>query len=52
MPGYDDDEDWVGRAKRVLEDTGAEEIASASESRADYTGPRAPAPSEPGVTQS
>jgi hypothetical protein len=46
-----DDEDWVRRAKRVLEDTGAEEIASAGEGRADYTAPKSAEPSEPGVTR-
>jgi hypothetical protein len=31
-----DQSDWVKRAKRLLEDTGAEDISSASEASADY----------------
>jgi hypothetical protein len=31
-----DDSDWVGKAKQLLRDTGAEDIASADEARADY----------------
>lgn len=41
-----DDEDWAVRAKRVLADTGAEDIASAGEGRADYTAPRPTASGE------
>ena len=31
-----DNADWVGKAKHVLRDTGAEDIASADEARADF----------------
>jgi hypothetical protein len=31
-----DNSDWVKRAKKILEDTGAEDIASSSEAKADY----------------
>jgi hypothetical protein len=31
-----DDSEWVKRAKRILEDTGAEDIASSGEAKADY----------------
>jgi hypothetical protein len=31
-----DDSDWVKRAERILEQSGAEDIASASEAKADY----------------
>ena len=31
-----DNSEWVKRAKRLLEDTGAEDIASSSEAKADY----------------
>jgi len=31
-----DNSDWVGRAKRVLEQVGAEDISSAGESSVDY----------------
>jgi hypothetical protein len=31
-----DNSDWVKRAKRLLEETGAEDVASSGESKADY----------------
>jgi hypothetical protein len=31
-----DNSDWVKRAKKILEDTGAEDIASSSEAKADF----------------
>ncbi len=31
-----DDTDWIGKAKQVLHDTGAEDVASAGEARADF----------------
>jgi hypothetical protein len=31
-----DNSDWVKRAKRVLEETGAEDVASSGEAKADY----------------
>jgi len=31
-----DSSEWVGRAKKILADTGAEDISSASEAAADY----------------
>ena len=31
-----DNSDWVKRAKRILEDTGAEDVASSSEAKGDY----------------
>jgi hypothetical protein len=31
-----DNSDWISKAKQILRDTGAEEIASAGEERADY----------------
>ena len=31
-----DNSDWVKRAKKILEDTGAEDVASSSEAKADY----------------
>jgi len=31
-----DDSDWVRRAEKILKDTGADDIASASEAKADY----------------
>jgi len=38
-----DDSDWVKRAKKILEDTGAEDIASSSEAKADYASSERPA---------
>ena len=32
-----DDSDWTGRAKKILEATGAQDISSTSESNADYS---------------
>ncbi|HUS07516.1 MAG TPA: general stress protein [Bryobacteraceae bacterium] len=39
-----DDEHWVSRAKKILQDTGAEDIASAGEEKADYKGTRSEVP--------
>ncbi len=33
---HSDNSEWTGRAKKLLEDTGAEDIASASEAKADF----------------
>jgi hypothetical protein len=33
---HSDDDHWTQRAKKILEDTGAEEISSTSEAKADY----------------
>jgi ActD protein len=38
-----DDSEWVKRAKRLLEETGAEDVASSSESKADYAASERPA---------
>jgi hypothetical protein len=38
-----DNSDWVKRAKKILEDTGAEDIASSSEAKADYASSERPA---------
>src|SRR5579875_355724 len=37
-----DDEDWVEKAKEVLRNTGAEDIASAPEARADFAASKKP----------
>lgn len=39
-----DNSDWVKRAKKILEDTGAEDVASSSEAKADYAVSERPAP--------
>lgn len=39
-----DNSDWVKRAKKILEDTGAEDVASSSEAKADYAVTDRPAP--------
>jgi hypothetical protein len=39
-----DDSDWVGRAKDVLKQTGAEDIASAGEASSDYAKTDKPLP--------
>lgn len=38
-----DNHEWVKRAKKLLEDTGAEDIASSSEAKADYAASERPA---------
>ncbi len=38
-----DDSEWVKRAKRLLEETGAEDVAASSESKADYAASERPA---------
>jgi hypothetical protein len=38
-----DNSEWVKRAKKILEDTGAEDIASSSEAKADYAASERPA---------
>jgi len=38
-----DNSDWVKRAKTILEDTGAEDISSSSEAKADYAASDRPA---------
>ncbi len=43
-----DSSDWVKRAKRILEETGAEDIASSSEAKADYAVSDRPASRIPG----
>ncbi len=37
-----DDHDWVKRAKRILEETGAEDVASSGEAKADYAASERP----------
>jgi hypothetical protein len=39
-----DNADWVGRAKQILKETGAEDIASASEASADFAKSEKPMP--------
>lgn len=39
-----DNSDWIDRAKRILEQTGAEDIASASETKGDYQNTDKPLP--------
>jgi hypothetical protein len=39
-----DNSDWVSRAEKILKDTGAEEIASAGESSADFSSAEKPMP--------
>lgn len=39
-----DNSDWVKRAKRILEETGAEDVASSSEAKADYAVSERPSP--------
>lgn len=44
-----DDADWVNRAEKILKNTGAEDIASAGESSADFSTAEKPAPRSAGV---
>ena len=39
-----DNSDWVKRAKKILDETGAEDVASSSEAHADYATTERPAP--------
>ena len=39
-----DNDEWTKRAKRILEDTGAQDISSTSEARADYAKSDKPMP--------
>ena len=41
---HSDDSEWTGRAKKLLEETGAEDIASASEAKADLNKTDKPMP--------
>ena len=41
---HSDDSAWTAKAKRILENTGAEEISSASESKGDYANADKPMP--------
>ena len=44
-----DNSDWVGRAKAILKQTGAEDIASAGEAGSDYGKTDTPLPRDPVV---
>ena len=39
---HSDDSDWTSKAKTILEETGAEDVSSASESSADYQATKQP----------
>ena len=41
---HSDDSKWTGKAERILKDTGAEDISSASESKGDYANADKPMP--------
>ena len=41
---HSDNDDWTRRAKQILEDTGAQDISSTSEARADYAKSDKPMP--------
>src|SRR6266487_3587095 len=41
---HSDNSDWTKRAKRILEETGAQDISSTSESKADYAASDKPMP--------
>lgn len=41
---HSDDSEWTEKAKRILKDTGAEEISSTSESKGDYANADKPMP--------
>jgi len=38
-----DNSEWIDRAKKILEATGAEDIASSSEAKGDYANSKRPA---------
>jgi hypothetical protein len=44
MSVHCDNADWVGRAKKIMRETGAEDIGSASEAAADFMKTDKPVP--------